>query len=106
MPSEKSKITLNQKYRPALTCALIVDTPVIILALDVRAATGDAHQTLADLAAPAILVSSAERLADTGAVASLVAQAIRTRRADGRANAGDAGRARSAVPISLADRAR
>lgn len=86
------------------TSTLVVYARVIVLTLDIRPTTGDAHQSFADLAASAVLVSSAQRLADAGTVASLVAQAVRVGRADGRASAGDAGSTQGAVPIGLADR--
>ena len=44
----------------AWICTLVVYTRIIVLALNVRPTTGNAYQSLADLATPAVFVPSAE----------------------------------------------
>lgn len=84
--------------------ALVIYAREILLALDVRPASDHADQSLADLAAPAILVPSAQRFADTRRIAAFVAQAVRVRGAHGRADAAYARCPRPAVSVRLTDR--
>lgn len=89
-----------------LTSTLVVQTGEILLALDVSAASDHAHQSLADFSASTILVPSAQRFANSGGIAPLVAQAIQIRGADGGANVPYASCPCCAVPVRLADGAR
>lgn len=94
---------IQVRFEFFLTSTLVVQASETLLALDVSAAPDHAHQALADLPASTILVPSAQRFANSGGVAPLVAQTIQIRGADGGANVPYASCACGAVPVRLAD---
>lgn len=64
--------------------APIFETGVFIRTLDVGSAARKTNEPLAYLAAAAVLVTPAQRLAHPGRIAALVAQTVGIRRADRR----------------------
>lgn len=85
---------------------LAVYASVILLALHIGPTSNRADESLANFTAPAILVHSAKRLANTRRIAPLVAQTVQVRGTDRGAKTSDASRSYRTIPTGLAARSR